>query len=145
MQRQKTGFTLIEFLVVLGVIGILMGLLFPALMVARERAKITRARGEIMALNQAWQSYWQTYGYFPRYGISEMDSAAVAMLGGENATHNPNLIAFMEFDRRHYSEGFLDPWKRPYRIELTRDAGAVSTTWKYQTRVTCGNVARSRY
>jgi len=145
MRRRRTGFTLMEFIVVLGVIGILIGLLFPALMIARERARVTRARGEVMALQQAWQAYWMTYGDFPWYGSRAMDAEAVAVLGGEDATGNRHQIAFMEFDRKHYAEGFLDPWRRHYRIELTREPLAVDTTWEYQTRVNCGNSARNRY
>ncbi len=128
-----------ELLVVLAVIGILIALLAPALWSARERARVTRARGEAMQLQQAWLAYWQTYTNLPTF--PEMDVDAVTMLGGENM----NRIAFMEFDNRHYSEGFKDPWGNQYRLELRVDKGAVGTTWEYQTRVNCANAAREKY
>jgi type II secretory pathway pseudopilin PulG len=131
-----------ELLVVLAIIGILIGLLFPALWSARERARVTRARGEAMQLQQAWLAYWQTYGDLPAF--TEMDPAAVEVLGGEN----DNKIAFMEFDNRHYSEGFKDPWgENLYQLKLSvqKDAVDAKTTWEYQTRVNCVNAARDKY
>jgi len=136
--RSSHAFTLMEMLVVLAVIGLLMGLLFPALMRARESARITRARAEITTLQQAWQAYWNVYKEFPPF--TEMGTDAVAELGGGNL----HGIAFMEFDVRHENEGFLDPWGNPYRITLIKDA-APETKWTYKTRVHCVNTARYRY
>ncbi len=136
-----------ELLAVLGIIGILMALIFPALMNAQERARITRARGEVMALQQAWQAYWLAYGEFPSF--TRMNAEAVAVLGGKDLARNPNGIAFMEFDNRHYAEGFNDPWWRKgrppryYRLEF--QTLNVETTWEYQTRVHCANMVRDRY
>lgn len=138
--RQAAAFTLMEMLVVLAVIGILTGLLFPALMGARERARITRARSEVQTLQQAWLAYWNTYGKWPG-GVSSMTPAAVAILSGNNTYK----IAFMEFDERHETEGFLDPWGNPYRIDLTDSVPATDVEWAFTTRAHCVNAARYKY
>lgn len=137
---------------VLAVIGLLMGLLLPALMNARERAKITRARSEVQTLQQAWLAYWNTYGRWPQnVNVVRMDPAAVAILAGADTAvaENPYRIAFMEFDERHLAEGFKDPWLDDfYRIELTAEAENSADTeveWAFTTRAHCANAARYRY
>jgi prepilin-type N-terminal cleavage/methylation domain-containing protein len=150
VSRRRKAFTLIELLVVLAIIGLLMGMLFPALMGARERAKITRARSEIQTIQQAWLAYWNTYGQTLGWpgAITEMNVAAVRILAGIDTGKNPQKIAFMEFDDRHLSEGFRDPWgKANYKIVLSPPDPPAKTEidWVFETRVHCINTARYRY
>jgi prepilin-type processing-associated H-X9-DG protein len=56
------AFTLIELLVVLGTIGILAGLLLPALGAAKKSAQATACRGNLKQLQVAWLSYVQDNG-----------------------------------------------------------------------------------
>jgi prepilin-type N-terminal cleavage/methylation domain-containing protein len=147
------GFTLVELLVVVAVILILMGLLFPALIGARDRARLTRARSEIQTLQEAWLAYGNLYGSFPTY--EAMTADAVKVLGGENIDdNNPQEIAFMEFDERHRDEGFVDPWwngrqttlsEHLYKIELGSESADEDIEWRFTTRVHCVNTARYRY
>lgn len=144
-RQAAAAFTLMELLVVLAVIGLLIGLLFPALMGARERAKITRARGEVQTLQEAWLAYWNIYGKWP--AVTQMDPAAVEILAGVNATDNPYKIAFMEFDERHLAEGFKDPWGDHYYQMQLKDMATPETKvdWTFTTRAHCVNTARYRY
>ncbi len=108
---ESKGFTLIELLVVVTIIGILVGLLLPALGAAKTRARIIRARAEIQQLATAWLSYYDEYRKFPSTEITIMDSNAVAILRGtpeEDVPDNPHKIKFHDFNTNTIY--FCDPW-----------------------------------
>lgn len=67
--RWLRAFTLIEMLVVLAIIGILAGILLPALAMARARVRITQASNDIAQLRTSIQQYVQDYGAYPPDGI----------------------------------------------------------------------------
>ena len=140
----KNGFTLMELMVVIVVISILVGLLIPAILRAKEGAREKKARTEIHELQKAWATYIQYYQdldskyIIPDY--TDMDIKATADLGGGNDAG----IVFMEFTPKELAEGFLDPWKELYKLEFQK-VKDVETKWKFQTRVQCINVARGKY
>ena len=51
------AFTLIEMLVVVGIIAILMALMFPVIYAAKEQGKKARARAEIKQIETAWKAF----------------------------------------------------------------------------------------
>jgi prepilin-type N-terminal cleavage/methylation domain-containing protein len=57
----SSGFTLIELLVVLAIIAIVAALLLPVLAGAKEKAKVTRVRGELNNLGLALDMYSTDY------------------------------------------------------------------------------------
>ena len=63
--RNSTGFTLIEMLVVVAIIGILAGLLLPVLATQKTKAKVTQARTEMANLAAAINQYYATYSRLP--------------------------------------------------------------------------------
>jgi prepilin-type N-terminal cleavage/methylation domain-containing protein len=70
--KRKTGFTLIEILVVIGIIGLLVGLLLPAIQSARESARRTRCSNNIRQITLSLNTYHDTQRrYPPQYGWSK--------------------------------------------------------------------------
>ena len=68
MKRPLHGFTLVELLVVISIIGMLVGLLLPAVNMARESSRRTVCQNNLHQLSAAVLGHVQATGFFPSGG-----------------------------------------------------------------------------
>ena len=65
MSKIKFGFTLVELLVVISIIGILSTVLLANFNAARERSRDTQRKADLRNLQTALRLYYSDYGSFP--------------------------------------------------------------------------------
>ena len=117
-------FTLIELLVVIAIIGILAGLVFPALGTVRNNAKKSKASSECQSMKTAIIMYESEFSCWPAKvsGDALVSSSEYPemceMLTGENSK---KMVFYEVGVGYNESKGILDPWGRPYQVILDGD------------------------
>ena len=68
MRSSNRGFTIIELLIVVAIIGVLVALLLPAVQAARESARMTQCQNNLKQLGLAMVNHEHSQGFFPSGG-----------------------------------------------------------------------------
>ena len=90
-RRQNRAFTLVELLVVIAIIGVLVGLLLPAVQAAREASRRTQCKNNLLQLGLALHNYHSAHNQFPPGALARFE---VGLAGYTCA--NAMLLPFLE-------------------------------------------------
>lgn len=109
LSGHQRGFTLIEIMVVVVIIGVLGALIVPQFMDRPDQAKVVAARSDIQAIGTALEMYRLDNHHYPdtRQGLE----ALIKRPTGAPPPRNWNPAGYLR-------KLPVDPWGHPYRYEL---------------------------
>ncbi len=147
--NNRKGFTLVELLVVIGMIAVILGSLSMSISSAQERARRQKALAEVKVINQAIVASENfkkdsELKSVPNWTELTVDAFPDLFGKGQDERGTGNIpVLFMA--AVNSGGKVLDPWGKPYRVRITQGAAAStikSATGSMQTSFVIPNFYR---
>ena len=111
---RRNAFTLVELLVVIAIIGILIGMLLPAVQQVREAARRTACSNNIRQMGLACMNYESSFQQFPAGRIFDFDTSAGSV--DPSLAKVPADVAILDFAEQNNLRNLIDP-KLPWFLQ----------------------------
>lgn len=136
MTSSKKGFTLIELIVVLGMIAIILGAMATSFNSARERARVQKATSDVKVISQAILAY-ENWSRGSKYELPTMrerdaDAGSLSFLMGREQAESGGNIPVLLMAQLQGGGKMTDPWGTPYKITIKQ--GNVSAAQSVQLK-----------
>lgn len=141
MTLSRRGFTLVELLVVVAMIGVLLAALSSSVSGAMQRAKIQKATGDVKIITQAILGY-ENYARggdheLPTMARADANAGSLGFLVGDggSADSGGNIPVLLMAAFRS-GGNIVDPWGTPYKVTIRgadADVRIVSASSSMQT------------
>ncbi|WP_422931306.1 DUF1559 domain-containing protein [Singulisphaera sp. PoT] len=154
-RSRPKGFTLIELLVVISIIGILVGLLLPAVNAAREAGRRTQCQNNMRQIGLGLMGFSNAKNTFPAAGeFAELGTAvptdpttsilATAATATPLATNAPNWGYSWVVDILPYidSQEIFNAWNKQQNYYSTTSTGATGSPTNFQLASTAIGILR---
>src|SRR5262245_6410643 len=113
--RSRRAFTLIELLVVIAIIGVLIGLLLPAVQKVREAARRMSCSNNLKQLGLGVHNYHDTHKALPYSRVDTMETWAVILLPH---IEEDNHFRLWQMGRQYYDAINQQARERTVRLYL---------------------------
>lgn len=134
--KPKKGFTLIELIIVIAIIGVLTALIMPNFMAGRIRARDSAKKTDARSVKQAIQMYYNDYQAYPDDASSNTDidcdsGAGVSACGDSFTVSEATYMKQLPTSFRYYEDNANDGYLLQVTLENASDEDMINS------RTTC--------
>ncbi|MGC2064329.1 MAG: type II secretion system protein GspG [Thermodesulfovibrionales bacterium] len=125
--KSNKGFTLIEVIVVAGIIAVLAGILVPIIFKELDEAKITRAKADVRSIYTAVFIFRKDTGKWPALSADCTTPITLLEGSGDPPGNDIGLLLYDSSVARPFKDylqqnnGCYTNWKGPYMADVTAD------------------------